>query len=57
MTKLNIEFTPSELNKNDLENNCLIVQLMQNITIIGLRVDKNEPPCNNGKGVKNEQIA
>ena len=57
MAKLNIEFIPSELNSSDLEDSCLIAQLMQNITIIGLRVDKNESPCNNGKGVKNEQVA
>lgn len=57
MAKLNIEFIPRELNSSDLEDNCLIAQLMQNITIIGLRVDKNEAPCNNGKGVKNEQVA
>ena len=58
MTKINVEFIEnSNYETNEAENTCLITQLMQYITIIGLKVNKLETPFNNGKGVLYEKIA
>ncbi len=58
MTKINVEFIESSNSEtNEAENTCLITQLMQYITIIGLKVNKLETPFDNGKGVLYEKIA
>lgn len=58
MAKINVEFIES-LNSetNEAENTCLITQLMQCITIVGLRLDKNKTPYINGKEVICEKVA
>lgn len=57
MQKITVAFIPNELEGNGLENNCLLAQLMQFITIIGIRELDKEASCNNEEGVNYEQVA
>lgn len=57
MSKLKIEYIPNEVEEDMFEKDCLITQLMQFITIIGLREIEKETSCNNEKGVGYEQAA
>lgn len=58
MVKINVEFIEnSNRETNEAENTCLITQLMQCITIVGLRIDRNKTPYMNGKEVICEKVA
>lgn len=58
MTKINVEFIESSNSEtNEIANTCLITQLMQFITIIGIRELDKETSCNNEEGVNYEQVA
>lgn len=59
MTSLKIEFLDNEQTeiKNEIEDKCLITQLMQCITAVGIREIRNEILCNNCKGETYGQAA
>lgn len=56
MSKFIVEFIGNTNNEtNEIENTCLIAQLMQYITIIGLRENRNQISSNYIEGEQYEQ--